>query len=670
MAHHFQNSEPPKDENPFKQSSGWTPPAGKNPFLDTFIHLTTEEICNKNKITLTNKNLRKEEILALDRLRKNQNIVIKPADKGGAVVVWDKTEYLKEANRQLSNHNHYRLEPSDSTSKNTRDINNFLNFCKEKNLLPKETTEYLKTKNCRTPIFYLLPKIHKKNNPGRPIISQTNGPTEKISAFVDFHLKPLAQKVPSYIRDTADFLSKLQNLSDLPEKYYIVTIDVTALYTSIPTREGILASKHALESRENKEPQTWIILRLIQFILTRNNFRFDKNHYTQIQGTAMGTKMAPNYAVIFMDYIERKYPDLCTLQPTVWWRYIDDIFMIWPHSREDLDSFINGLNSFHDTIKFTADISETQGHYLDVFLYRDSDGQLQTTIYTKPTDAHQYLSYNSCHPTHQKKSIPWGQALRLRRICSTVEEYNKHSSELLKNLLDRGYPTKIVEEAIKNARSISREQLIQPKEKQEKTMIPFVVTFNPRNPPIKSILMNNKHILQNAPNLQHLANKNITVAYRKARSLRDILVRADISEHKKDTGSKACGHCASCKHMKPSTSIRSFKNKKEYRIQEDLNCQNHNAIYVIQCKTCGMQYVGQTSNTVNERIRGHTHDILSKNQHKPVSQHFNKDNHSINDVTVIILQTTPSDVNTRLRIEESWIRLLGTQQPSGMNIKQ
>ena len=58
----------------------------------------------------------------------------------------------------------------------------------------------------------MLPKIHKPNIPGRPIISQVNSLTENISEFIDHHLKPIATTVDSYIKDTTDFLQKLEKI--------------------------------------------------------------------------------------------------------------------------------------------------------------------------------------------------------------------------------------------------------------------------------------------------------------------------------------------------------------------------------------------------------------------------------------------------------------------------
>ena len=120
-----------------------------------------------------------------------------------------------------------------------------------------------------------------------------------------------------------------------------------------------------------------------------------------------------------MGKIEEEFLATRTLLPLVWWRYIDDIFMVWPHSPTELYSFLSALNNVHETIKFTSNASQESVSFLDVMIHKDNKGQIETGLYTTPTDAHMYLHYNSYHPVHQKKSIPYSQAIRLRRICST-----------------------------------------------------------------------------------------------------------------------------------------------------------------------------------------------------------------------------------------------------------
>ncbi|CAM2112924.1 unnamed protein product [Caretta caretta] len=84
--------------------------------------------------------------------------------------------------------------------------------------------------------FYLLPKIHKPGNPGRPIISGIGTLTAGLSGYVGFLFRHYATSTPSYLQDTTDFLRKLQSIGDLPENTILATMDVEALYTNIPHR--------------------------------------------------------------------------------------------------------------------------------------------------------------------------------------------------------------------------------------------------------------------------------------------------------------------------------------------------------------------------------------------------------------------------------------------------
>ena len=79
----------------------------------------------------------------------------------------------------------------------------------------------------------------------------------------------------------------------------------------------------------------------------------------------MGTKLAPSYAALFMTKFEEKYVYSYPLQPKLWKRLIDDIFLIWHYGMDSLLEFIEHLNTVHPTDKFTSDISHTEISFLD-----------------------------------------------------------------------------------------------------------------------------------------------------------------------------------------------------------------------------------------------------------------------------------------------------------------
>ena len=154
----------------------------------------------------------------------------------------------------------------------------------------------------------MLPKIHKTGNPGRPIVNGKGSITEKISAYVDQEIRHLVPRIPSYLKDTTHLINILLGKQLAPEDI-LVTIDVKSLYTNIPHNEGIQALNRTMEETNIHPMKKLLICRLANLILTKNYFEFNKKLYRQIQGTAMGTRMAPSYANIFMKYIELQLID-------------------------------------------------------------------------------------------------------------------------------------------------------------------------------------------------------------------------------------------------------------------------------------------------------------------------------------------------------------------------
>ena len=123
-------------------------------------------------------------------------------------------------------------------------------------------------------------------------------------------------------------------------------------------------------------------------VVLKNNFlKFDKKSLKQKRGTAIGTKFAPPYSILFMAELEEEIPQKAEFKPYLWWRYIDDIFFLWEHGEEKLNSFIDNINNMHPTIKFTTDWSKTSMNFLDVTV-SIAEGAIETDLYVKPTDSH------------------------------------------------------------------------------------------------------------------------------------------------------------------------------------------------------------------------------------------------------------------------------------------
>ena len=200
-------------------------------------------------------------------------------------------------------------------------------------------------------------------------------------------------------------------------------MDITSLYTVIPNNEGLQALKYSFNQRPIKKPKSETLLRLAELVLTLNCFSLGDIFYKQINGVAMGTKMGPSDANLFVGFTENKFfSNYHRPNPDLYKRYIDDCVGTTSSSREGLNLFINSVNSFHPALKYTWEISENSLAFLDIKLSINDNG-LSTGVHYKPTDSHNYLLHPSSHPQHVN-AIPFSQFLRLRRLCSDDTDFN------------------------------------------------------------------------------------------------------------------------------------------------------------------------------------------------------------------------------------------------------
>ena len=145
-------------------------------------------------------------------LKSDQSIVMKEADKGSALVIWDKKDYFIEAEKPLSCKETYEEVLSDPSFliKTTHDT---LEKIQRRGDISSNILDYLNVENIKFGRFCFLPKTHKSmhNIPGRPMISNCGFYTENISAFLDHQLKPIAIQVKSYIKEINNILKKLRD---------------------------------------------------------------------------------------------------------------------------------------------------------------------------------------------------------------------------------------------------------------------------------------------------------------------------------------------------------------------------------------------------------------------------------------------------------------------------
>ena len=316
--------------------------------------------------------------------------------------------------------------------------------------------------------------------PGRQKLSGIGTLTENISSFIDSILQRLMQFLPTYIKDTTEFINKLASAKKVPPDVLLVTMDATSLYANIPHVDGVDACSEFLNEHRVTDISTDVICFLISFILTHNNSVFDDHSYLQTSGTAMGKKIAPCFANLFMASIEQTFIENSPQTPLYYVRFIDDIFMIWIHGSEKLEQFTARANSNHPSMNFTTEISSRSIPFLDVLVGVTMTG-IKTSLYRKPTDRPTYLMYCSFHPHHIKSSIVFSQLLRLKLICSHISDYENQVKIITRSLSSRGYPYKLMSEQINRPSHITRTKslTLSTNENTNEKRITLITQFHP-----------------------------------------------------------------------------------------------------------------------------------------------------------------------------------------------
>ncbi len=156
---------------------------------------------------------------------------------------------------------------------------------------------------------------------------------------------------------------------------------------------------------------------------------------------------------------------------------------------------------------------------------------METDLFSKPTNTHQYLHFNSFHSRHIPNNLPYSLALRIIRVCSSLAKRNRRLQDLKSQLSYRNYPLSMVNRAINRALTHSREDLLrvnyQPSSSQK---LPFITPFSASiKLPLRGAVFDHLPMLQRSSTMSHILQNNTPVlAFQRTKNLRDFLVRAQI----------------------------------------------------------------------------------------------------------------------------------------------
>ena len=146
----------------------------------------------------------------------------------------------------------------------------------------------------------------------------------------------------------------------------------------------------------------------------------------------------------------------------------------------------------------------------------------------KPTEKFQYTHVKSCHPPGVKKGFVKGEAIRLLRTNSNESEFSTQIENFKKRLLERGYTETQIKKTLAEVNFESRSATLKKKPKNEEKILPFVTELNPATPNVKQILSKNWFLIENQPYLNNIFPQKPIISYKRAHSLKDMLVKAKL----------------------------------------------------------------------------------------------------------------------------------------------
>jgi len=380
---------------------------------------------------------------------KNNKLIIKPADKNLGLTIMNLEWYENQVMKHLNSDAYIREIPDLRKIKgNLYDIKEkvFKKFTSSKELYLSWTD---KSKMWKTPEFYVIPKLHKNPVSSRPIVPSHTWITTEASKWLDAFFKNIVSKFEWCIPNSQSVILKLESLR-FDSKPLLVAMDIESMYTNIKIDECLRKIKIMLLKHANRPTgEIEFALRLLEWVMNNNYFKYKDTHYKQVKGFAMGTPCAPNGANLFLIYNEilmmkkQKFPQY-------YFRYLDDIFIVWLDSKNELQELINTFNRLSDSIHLTYKYGH-EATFMDLkinYVNENTKYKLKLSTFSKPENRFIYTDPDSYYPKNYKYNWIQGEHIRHIRNNSTYDDYTQCIKDFVEHLLCRKYDRAIIKDQL------------------------------------------------------------------------------------------------------------------------------------------------------------------------------------------------------------------------------
>ena len=487
----------------------------------------------------------------------------------------------------------------------------------------------------------------------------------------------------------------------MAELCHLFSVDVVDLYDSLRRDVIIEALKDAICTCRSDWSDAFVewLIELIMLSLESAYGKYGNTWYIQLDGVGTGHTLSVHVANITVYYVFSRtiYNDIYN-QIEDFVRFVDDCTGEWSGS---IDNFVMWITELNETLQsrynlsLTYEIGESCNFctFLDVN-YKFIDGKLVTDIHSKPTDAHRYLHYKSCHPSHVFRGIVYSQALRYRRIINDNVTLLERLTDLAGYFYNSGYPAKLVDPIIRtvaNSERVLTYNTKNTKNSERPFFVPFITEYGVGENEIKqyfNVKVNNalkerpvfselnkpiiKTVFCNAPSIRTTLFNQKKIVMSTGNAGQGVSVRCTSEE---EARSRKGAKCQTCPMMSNSNSF--ILNGISYSKCDGGNCKSNNIIYLATCTICNLGYIGKTTVPLRDRFSGHRRSmkivstLTEITDKEALAAHAVFDHHSqltFNELfrlNIVKNNVKPSEL---LKTEQQFINKYKTIRPTGLNI--
>jgi hypothetical protein len=522
-------------------------------------------------------NLSKEDKRFLNEIKHDKSIVVCPADKGNAIVIEDRSNYMQKLDDQIQNGDYAVCQTREQSIIDNLQ-KSILHQLQEMKIGKTDRRSFMVTAPTM-PFVYLLIKVHKNEQPGRAVVNQIGDPTYKLCEILTNILNPLDEEGAAYLKDSFH-LKKMLKEVHLEEDYRLASLDVVALYPSIPVPKALEIVEQRLKNDANLESRTkWSVDQIMKLLVICLETYFktpDNRIYKQTDGTPIGKSISGPIASIYMNWLEESFVLNSIKDPRLilWKRYRDDVFIIWKGDSKALESYKEVLNNIEPRIKFTMEF-EKDGilPFLDLNVKR-SQGKITTSIYRKPTHTQLYLHWRSNHGKNALLGTLKSLIHRAHKLIDEKEDLLQELQLLKDVFIQNGYPIHLIEKTIQNSWKIEMMKKLKEELGQE-----------------EELPNRNFYDILHAPYIQGFSELL-------QRQLKPFNVGF-----------------VPMKGEKIRTAICNLKPENAWTQEKDV-------VYGIKCQDCDLPYIGETSQTLKTRLKQHQYAVRRADDENGIFSHL------------------------------------------------